>query len=135
MKIDDEKYKNIYDEKVKFPESVDKLILIIGCYGDAFTQEYSEILYSILNLECFADLYSIANIHQNMIPFVATDKLDFEALSQDYDIFSEKAKNFACEILEVNTDFETHCMLYTSDTDTEPEDAMDVKGLVMEEMV
>ena len=105
-KIDNDRYKNVNDEKIKFPKTIDSLILIIGCYGDAFSYDDQEELFNILELPSYRDLYTISEIPISMIPFVANNKIDLEALTNDYIIFSEKVLNFSCRILNVNTDLE-----------------------------
>ena len=105
-KIDNDRYKNVNDEKIKFPKTIDSLILIIGCYGDAFSYDDQEELFNILELPSYSDLYTISEIPISMIPFVANNKIDLEALTNDYIIFSEKVLNFSCRILNINTDLE-----------------------------
>jgi hypothetical protein len=134
IKVDDERYKNAYDEKINFPNNTDKLILVIGCYGEAFDSDISETLYNLVNLDCFSDLQTIGNIHQNMIPFVATNELDLNSFNKDYDMFSDKVRNFACDVLEVNTDFEEASLLYVSDYEEEDEEELSMRNMIMEEV-
>ena len=105
-KIDNDRYKNVNDEKIKFPKTIDSLILIIGCYGDAFSYDDQEELFNILELPSYSDLYTISEIPISMIPFVANNKINLDALTNDYIIFSEKVLNFSCRILNINTDLE-----------------------------
>ena len=110
-KIDNDRYKNVNDEKIKFPKTIDSLILIIGCYGDAFSYDDQEELFNILELPSYSDLYTISEIPINMIPFVANNKIDLDALTNDYIIFSEKVLNFSCRILNINTDLEKNFII------------------------
>ncbi len=105
-KIDDARYKNINVEKIKFPKTIDALILIIGCYGEAFSVDDQEELFNILELAPYNDLYTISEIPIDMIPFVANNKIDFESLNTDYILFSEKVLNLSCRILNINTELE-----------------------------
>lgn len=132
MQIADEKYAKAVSEKIVFPKSVDKLAIVIGCYNDAFTHWHSESMYNIITIDCFADLCNIAGIHQDMIPFVANDKLNMDELSRDYDIFSEKTRHFACDVLDINLDFNNNSMMYMSDDELDNDD---INNLVMEEML
>jgi hypothetical protein len=104
--VADERYQSAVDSPVVFPQTMDKLICVIGCYNEAFTQDIQESLFNIIDLQQFADLYSISKINYNMIPFVANDKINRVELNADYDQFSNKVKNIACEMLDINTDFE-----------------------------
>ena len=106
LQVDDERYQKIEYEKIKFPKTIDELILIIGCYGDAFTIEMQEELLNILDNVSFKDLYTISEIPNNMIPFVADDNINLKLLSADYLKFSNDVKNIACNILNINTDFD-----------------------------
>ena len=105
-KIDNDRYKNVNDEKIKFPKTIDSLILIIGCYGDAFSYDDQEELFNILELSSYNDLYTISEIPIDMIPFVANNKIDIESLNTDYIKFSEKVLNFSCRLLNINTELE-----------------------------
>ena len=117
VNIDDDRYKKANDEKIKFPKTLDALIIIIGCYGDAFSYDIQSELFNILELHSFNDLYKISEIHINMIPFVANDNINLEALRCDYIPFAEKVLNLAGNILNVNTDLEQNFIIETSLTD------------------
>lgn len=106
LHVDDERYQKIECEKIKFPKTIDELILIIGCYGDAFTVDMQEDLLNILDNSSFKDLYTISEIPNTMIPFVADDNINLKLLTIDYLKFSNDIKNIACNILKVNTDFD-----------------------------
>lgn len=106
IQVNDERYQKAIDEKIEFPTNVDQLIIVIGCYGDAFTQDMQEDLFQILEMNSFKEIYTIAKINHVMIPFVANDKIDIKLLEADYIKLSEVVKNFACDVLNVNTDFE-----------------------------
>lgn len=125
--ITDERYQKIYDEKIKFPETLDKLIVVIGCYSDAFTQDDMEILYNVINYTAFSDLYNIANINSHMIPFVINDSINVLQLQNDFNGFANMVKNFACDVLNVNTNFQ-------EDSFIEYDEIVDDE-LIMEEMI
>lgn len=104
--VDDERYQKTTDEHVKFPKTLDKLICVIGCYSEAFTQNIQEDLFRIIDSSMFNDLYAIAQIDHLMIPFVANDKINEESLKRDYLEFSNSVRNIACDMLNINTDFD-----------------------------
>ena len=107
LKIDDERYQKIMDEKIQFPRNMDSLILIMGGYGDAFDHDIQSELLKIIDLPFFNDLISISEINTLMIPFVANDEISLPILKKDYEHFSTVVKHFACDILGINTDFTT----------------------------
>jgi hypothetical protein len=106
IRVDDPRYQNAIDEKTAFPKTVDGLIVIVGCYNDAFSKEISEELFNIVDCDAFSEMRTISGIDYNMIPFVATDRINNELLQVDYLKFSGLVKNFACNVLNINTDFE-----------------------------
>lgn len=106
LQVDNKRYQNIINEKVKFPKNLDELIIIIGCYGDAFTEDIQEELFNILDSDLYNDLYTISEINSNMIPFVANDKIKLDLLKTDYLNFSKNVQNISCNVLHVNTDFD-----------------------------
>lgn len=107
LKIDDERYQKIMDEKIKFPRNMDSLILIMGGYGDAFDHDIQSELLKIIDLPFFNDLISISEINTIMIPFVANDEISLPVLKKDYEHFSTVVKYLACDILGIYTDFTT----------------------------
>ena len=106
LQVNDERYKKTEYEKIKFPATLDELILIMGCYGEAFDVDMQGEFLTILDNISFKDLYTISEIPTNMIPFVADDNINLELLSVDYLRFSNDVKNIACNILTLNTDFD-----------------------------
>jgi hypothetical protein len=116
MGISDERYQKVIDEKVIFPKTLDKLICIVGCYNKAFTQDIQEELFNIVDMPIFIHLYTISEIDHKMIPFVANDKINAEILKVDYLKFSKIVKNLSCELLDINTDFESDCIIEISTT-------------------
>lgn len=106
MKVDDEKYKKVGDKKIEFPSSIERLILAIGCYNDAFNIDMREMLFNLIESDSFGDMYRISKIPVNMYPFVINEEFGLDDLKKDYEEFSRHVRNIACEILEVNTDFE-----------------------------
>jgi hypothetical protein len=104
--VDEDKYQKILSEKIEFPNNINKLIIIVGCYGDAFTLQLRESLFNIIDSNTFSELHKISVIPISMIPFVANEEINLNELRKDYEIFASKVKNFACDVLKVNTDFE-----------------------------
>jgi len=60
---------------------------------------------------------AIANINHNMIAFVANDKINVDLLTVDYVEFAEMVQNFACGVLDVNTDFDHDSVVEWIDKD------------------
>ena len=109
--INEDRYQKVLDEKIKFPKTIDSLIIIMGCYSEAFDYDYQTNILNIIDLPFFNDMVSIADIHVNMIPFVANDKINLFSLKSDFNSFALVVRNLACDILEVNTDFNTESMI------------------------
>jgi hypothetical protein len=130
IKVNDERYQKAVDEKIKFPRNLDALIVVIGCYSDAFSKDFQEELFNIVELHSFAEMSAIANINHNMIAFVANDKINVDLLTVDYVEFAEMVQNFACGVLDVNTDFDHDSVVEWIDKDAdqieEDVDAVDV---------
>lgn len=127
IKVNDERYQKAVDEKIKFPRNLDALIVVIGCYSDAFSKDFQEELFNIVELHSFAEMSAIANINHNMIAFVANDKINVDLLTVDYMEFAEMVQNFACGVLDVNTDFDHDSVVEWIDKDTDQiEETVDV---------
>jgi hypothetical protein len=108
LQIDEEKYQEVHINDVKFPISVDQLILIIGVFDKAFTSEITSLLYEVVNFQHYADFRSISEINYMLIPFVADDDIKTEKLTKDFDEFKLIVRDFACEVLNLNTSFDPH---------------------------
>jgi hypothetical protein len=119
IKVNDERYQKAVDEKIKFPRNLDALIVVIGCYSDAFSKDFQEELFNIVELHSFAEMSAIANINHNMIAFVANDKINVDLLTVDYVEFAEMVQNFACGVLDVNTDFDHDSVVEWIDKDVD----------------
>ena len=125
IKVNDERYQKAVDEKIKFPRNLDALIVVIGCYSVAFSKDFQEELFNIVELHSFAEMSAIANINHNMIAFVANDKINVDLLTVDYVEFAEMVQNFACGVLDVNTDFDHDSVVEWIDKNADDVDAMD----------
>ena len=125
IKVNDERYQKAVDEKIKFPRNLDALIVVIGCYSDAFSKDFQEELFNIVELHSFAEMSAIANINHNMIAFVANDKINVDLLTVDYVEFAEMVQNFACGVLDVNTDFDHDSVVEWVDKDADAVDDID----------
>lgn len=111
ISVDKPEYKKVESEKIECPNNTDKLILIMGIYGDAFNSNLRETMYFLVNQPWFEDIYKISNINMHMIPFVTgDDKINVEKLKPDYVLFRDAVANLVCDILNVNTDFEEDSM-------------------------
>lgn len=108
LRIDDEQYQDAKDQKIIFPHDIETLIIILGTFDKAFNEELTDILFQIISWPTFGDLYNISSINTMLIPFVADDKIDEILLKKDFDDFSILVKDFACEVLNLNIDFEPH---------------------------
>jgi len=110
-KIDGDKYKKVADEQVMFPKNLDSLIIIMGCYSDAFNEDVHQDLYNIVDLSFYESFYNISQINSSMIPFIVNDEIDSDKLKVDYNIFAEKVLNFVCNTLNVNTDLDDEFLI------------------------
>ena len=104
--VDDEKYQLAMYEKIKFPKSIDELIIIIGCYSDAFSPDIIEELFTIVDLHSYKELYKIGLLDTRIIPYMTENQINIEILKADYLELSELIHIFACTLLNVNIDFE-----------------------------
>ena len=109
--VNDERYQKVLDEQIKFPKNMDALILVMGIYGEAFDYDFQSVLLNIIDLPFFNDMVSISEIHVNMIPFVANEKINSASLKEDFNTFAEIVKNLACDVLQINTDFNKESMI------------------------
>jgi hypothetical protein len=108
LRIDDEQYQKAKDQKIIFPHDMETLIIILGTFNKAFSEDLIEMLFQIISCPTFTDLYNISNVNTLLIPFVADDKINEDLLKKDFADFSILAKDFACEVLNLNTDFEPY---------------------------
>jgi hypothetical protein len=111
LQVDNPKYQNVESEKIKFIKSEEDLVLIMGCYGDAFDREIEETMFRMINLPFYVDFMNIANINLHMMPFVAGVDIDIKKLNSDYEKFSDVVRNFTCDALGVNSDFNTDFLI------------------------
>ena len=111
VQIDEPNYQKVESEKLNFINSESDLILIMGCYYKAFNQDIEETLFHLVNSDYYSDFINISGINLHMMPFVADDKIDMDKLMDDYTEFSDTIKNFACDMLEINTDFTTETLI------------------------
>ena len=110
-KIDDARYKKAIDEKIVFPSTMDKLIIVMGCYEKAFNPAIERTLFDILSLPYYNDIYNISNMNTLLIPFVVDGNIKYDSLLIDYTEFSEIVKGLVCDILNVNIEFDDHQMI------------------------
>ena len=107
LQIDDEFYQNVEYEKLKYINDEDQLILLLGCYSKAFNRDIEYSMYNIINLPFYSDFINISKIHNSMIPYVADGSINIEKLNIDYNEFSSIIRDFACDVLNINTKFTT----------------------------
>jgi hypothetical protein len=108
LQINEENYQEIHINDVKFPKSIDQLIIIIGLFNKAFNQETTALLYDIVSFNNYTDFVSISEINYMLIPFVADGDIKTEKLFQDFGEFKLIVRDFACEVLNLNTNFDPH---------------------------
>lgn len=106
LRIDEKKYQDAKDQKIIFPPNIDTMAIIIGTFNEAFSNDVSEMLFNILSFPAYDDLYNISNINTLLIPFVANDQINEKILKSDFDEFIILVKDFACEVLSLNTNLE-----------------------------
>ena len=88
------------------PKTIDKLILLIAYFPNSFNKIYVEKLYNIVNLEYYKDLYAIYEINDLLIPFIDNGNISIELLNNDFNNIYENLIDLACNIFNINTDFE-----------------------------
>jgi len=108
LRVDDKQYQEIKDNEVKFPKDLEHLSIVVGTFHKAFDREIQEILYEIVDFPHYSDFISMAEVNNLLIPFVADNSIKTDVLIDDFNKFSQLVKDLACEVLNVNTDFEPH---------------------------
>lgn len=106
--VDDKQYQEIRNNEVKFPKDIENLSIIVGTFNKAFNREIQEKLYEIVNFPHYSDFMSIAEVNNLLIPFVADNSIKTDVLIDDFIKFSQLIKDLACEVLNVNINFEPH---------------------------
>lgn len=106
--VDDKQYQEIKNNEVKFPKDIENLSIIVGTFNKAFNREIQEKLYEIVNFPHYSDFMSIAEVNNLLIPFVADNSIKTDVLIDDFIKFSQLIKDLACEVLNVNINFEPH---------------------------
>jgi len=104
--VNDEKYQDSINHDIRFPPDMDTLIIVLGTFDKAFTHEITEQLFYMLSFPAYSDLYKISNINSLLIPFVANGDINYKSLNLDYSKFINIVKDFTCDVLNLNTDFE-----------------------------
>jgi hypothetical protein len=108
MKIKEDQYQQVIDSELKFPEDTERLSLVVGVFHKAFNDEITELLFKIVDFHHYQDFRSISEINYMLIPFVANDAIDVKSLTQDFEEFKLIVRDFACEVLNLNINFEPH---------------------------
>ena len=113
LKVDDEMYQKANDNKIIFPETIDKLTFILGTFHKAFNNDMIESLYNILSHESYSNLYKISNINSLLVSFVIDEehKLNVGLLVSDYLEVIPHIKDFVCTALNVDTDLNEHSII------------------------
>lgn len=76
--------------KVIIPKNVDELIAVMAM-GE-FDRHIQHLMFQIVSLDSYFDMYRISKINGNLMPFVATKENDL--LVADYAVFAKKVKDF-----------------------------------------
>ena len=108
MEIKEDQYQQVIDSELKFPEDMERLSLVVGVFYKAFNDEMAELLFKIVDFHHYQDFRSISEINYMLIPFVADDSIDVKRLTQDFEEFKLIVRDFACEVLNLNINFEPH---------------------------
>lgn len=111
LRIDDKNYQMANDQKIIFPYDLNTLIVILGTFDRAFSYEHKQLLFNILTFPEYEILYKISNINSNMIPFVIDDQTDYSKINDNFKKFNILVTNFACNILNLNTEYEPHIIV------------------------
>jgi hypothetical protein len=117
LQINEENYQKANDQKILFPNDLNTLIIILATFDKAFNHDHKQFLFNLVSFHGFDILYKISKINPELHPFIIDEKTDYTKISNDFDEFNLIVTEFACDILNVNTDFETHNIVELS---TEP---------------
>jgi len=97
-------------DNIILPVNVDKLVLLIAYFPNSFNEDVTKLLYNIINLDCYKDLYAIYQINDLLMPFIDNGEISIEMLNKDFNIIYENLCELVCELFNLNTDFE--CLTY-----------------------
>jgi hypothetical protein len=109
LKTDNDKYTNDIKNNgliIKLPKSIEKLVLLISYYDSAFDDFVTQKLFEIIDLDFYTELYSIYEINDLLIPFVANDSIKSDQLNADFLILYNYLMELCCNIFNLNTDLE-----------------------------
>ena len=116
LQIDDEKYQMANKQKIIFPSDLDTLIVILGTFDRAFNHNHKQLLFDLVSFPDYEILYRISNINSAMFPFVIDDKTDYSIINDAFIEFNILVTDFACDVLNLNTEYEPHIIV---DIDTQ----------------
>ena len=119
LHVNEENYQKANDQKIIFPNDLNTLIIILATFDKAFNHKHKEDLFSIVSFHAFDILYKISKINSLLHTFIIDEKTDYTKISNDFDEFNLLVTEFACDILNVNTEFESHII---EEPATEPEE-------------
>ena len=107
IRTNNDKYINeIKDTKITIPRNIDKLVLLMSYYDNTFDEFTKQKLYDIISLDFFNQIYSIFDIHEKLIQYVACDGISYASLNSDFIILYKHLIELSCHIFNLNTDFE-----------------------------
>ena len=109
IETNNDKYVNdIKDDKIiiTIPRNIEKLILLISYYENTFDEFIIQKLYDIVSLDFFEQLYSIYDINDKLMAYVASNDISYSSLNTDFVILYKHLIELCCYIFELNTDFE-----------------------------
>lgn len=111
LQVDEKKYQDFLDQTITFPKNIEILEIVLGSFDKAFTPELHYLLFQIFDFHAYDELYSISKINSFLIPLLSDEKSDDKELKKDFDDFIILIKEFACVVLDVNTNLDPHNMI------------------------
>lgn len=92
--IDDASYQQTHDKNFSFPNSVDKLIILMGYYCNAFDTNMEQLCYDLVSLDCYQSLFSMTQVRFEI--YDITQDVNNIAVIEDYYKFEEIAIDILC---------------------------------------
>jgi hypothetical protein len=108
LQINNENYQLAASEKIKFPDNIETLIIVMGTFDEAFDENVMRMLFNIIDFPEYNELYTISKINYLLIPFVANGDIKKDCLVADFNKFCVLVKSFVRYALNLNDDLEQY---------------------------
>lgn len=99
------------NEKFILPSNIDKLILLMGYYPDAFDENLNTMLYQLISAKYYSSLYTMSNIVDGL--YDITDNIDNSSFILDYYIVYENIMHILQYGFEIDSDYEDSVVVST----------------------